>query len=83
MKADDRRKAKRKIVLKPARVSDLTGRIVVECIVRDASRVGCMIVSNQVGELPTEVLLDVDGIKGTRKAVIVRRNKKTAGVKFV
>ena len=83
MKADDRRKAKRKIVLRHARASDLTGKIVVKCVVRDASRVGCLIVSNQVGELPEEILLEVDNVKEPRKGIIVRREKKLAGVKFV
>ena len=42
-----------------------------------------MIVSSQVGELPEEILLDVDGIKGARKGIIAWRRPMTAGVKFV
>ena len=82
MKADDKRNAKRKVVLKPARASDATGTIMVNCIVRDASTTGCMIVSSQVGELPEEILLDVDGIKGARKGIIAWRRPMTAGVQI-
>lgn len=83
MKADDSRVAERRIILKPARASDLTGKFVVNCIVRDASKTGCMIVSNQIGELGKEILLEVTGVKGSRKGLVVWRDKKTAGVRFV
>lgn len=78
-----KRSVERKKVLIPARVSGIDGFFKTKCVVRDANDIGCMIVSSRVTDLPDQILLEVPYFKVARKGLIVWRDKKSAGVKFV
>jgi len=79
----DRREYARKQVLIPATVYDMNGSHPVRCVVRDASKTGCKIISSRCQDLPEQILLEVTNFKGMRKGRVVRRDSKTAGVIFV
>ena len=52
------------------------------CMISDASKQGCQIVTCSTGEIPDTIFLYVDGLKAPRKGQIVWRTKYRAGVKF-
>jgi len=79
---DEKRSNDRKRVLIPAKVYNLDGSILSKCVVRDASKGGCMIVSSFANEWPDVILVEVVHFKGMRKAKIIWRDSKAAGVKF-
>ena len=79
----DRRENKRVQVLIPATVYDMEKSNPIRCVVRDASKSGCKIVSSKSQDLPDHILLEVTNFKGVRKGRVVQRNSKTAGVVFL
>ena len=80
--AEEKRSKDRKRVLIPAKVYDLDGSMLSKCVVRDASKGGCMIVSSFANEWPDVILVEVVHFKGMRKGKIMWRNSRAAGVKF-
>lgn len=78
-----RRQDARKRVAIPARAYDLKRSSFIKCAVRDASKGGCMIVTKDPQELPDQLLLEVVHFKCVRKAEVVWRDKKSAGIRFV
>ena len=52
------------------------------CLVLDATRDGCRMFCDSLGELPDEVCLQPEGLKKPIKAEIRWRKGKAAGLKF-
>jgi hypothetical protein len=54
-----------------------------DCLVRDANRTGCRIVTSLVDDLPDEIWLTLDGVRKPIEGRIIWRKGKQAGVQFV
>lgn len=53
-----------------------------DCLVRDATRAGCRIVTSLVDDLPDEIWLTLHGVRKPLEGRIVWRKGKQAGVEF-
>lgn len=78
----DRRVGNRTLVAMHAVVSARDAVDGINCIVRDANRTGCRIVSSHVADLPDHVSLKIDGIGKPVDGEIVWRRNNQAGVEF-
>ena len=83
MVLDERRKVSRKNTLIQATASDLSQHFDVNCIIRDASKAGCRLVSSEIGDLPKVIRIVPNGFANPLLGKIVWRDKKAAGVEFI
>ncbi len=82
MNETNKRLEERKDVSIPATVRSMDGLFETSCIIRQASKHGCEIVTRRVDEVPDVISLDIQGLKSPREGQIVWREKNRAGVKF-
>jgi hypothetical protein len=66
-----------------ASVSARGGIDSLDCLVRDATRAGCRIVTSLVQDLPDEIWLTLDGVQRPLDGRIIWRQGKQAGVEFI
>ena len=72
----------RKNVVISASVQSIDGVSITPCVIRDASKNGCQIVTSQVNDLPDTICIKIPGLKSPMKGEIIWRTKNRAGVKF-
>jgi hypothetical protein len=80
---DDRRDGKRSRVAMHASVSARGSIDSFDCLVRDATREGCRIVTSLVKDLPNEIWLTLQGVREPLEGRIIWRKGKQAGVEFI
>ena len=79
----ERRTRDRRQVKIPVRIYDLSREMVVECDLQDASKNGCMIVTNELQNFPEDkIILEFVKFTGSRQGRIVWRDQNSAGVRF-
>lgn len=78
----DRRSDERSKVAFRASVSARDGTNRLDCLIRDATRHGCRIVSTVLDDLPDDIELTIDGVAKPIDGRIVWRQDKQAGVEF-
>lgn len=66
----------------PAFVANMDDSYELKCTIRDVSKVGCKIVSNNANELPEQLLLLPEGFEVPIIAKVRWRSKKMAGLSF-
>ncbi len=82
MNETDKRTEDRKDVSIPATVRSMDGSFETACIIRQASKHGCEIVTRRVDQVPDIICLNIQGLKSPREGQIVWRVEHRAGVKF-
>ena len=84
MTGKDKRSRDRRKVLIPVKIYDLSLEMVVECAMQDASKDGCMIVTDELQNFPEDkIILEFVKFTGSRQARIVWRDQNSAGVQFI
>lgn len=82
MSDPEKRSEVRKDVSMPATMRSKDGSYSTSCMICDASKQGCQIVTRSTVEIPDTICLFVDGLTAPREGQIVWRTKYRAGVKF-
>lgn len=80
---DERRNAARQEVAIPATIMDHSLKKLVDCIICDASMIGCRISSEELSTLPDNFYIDIPGLTKPIMAAIVWRNGNMAGLEFL
>ncbi len=79
----DKRARDRRQVLIPVKIYDLSREMVIECAMQDASKDGCMIVTDELQNFPEDkIILEFINFTGSRQGEIMWRDQKSAGVRF-
>ncbi len=79
----DRRARDRRQVQIPVRIYDLSREMVVKCAMQDASKDGCMMVTNELQKFPDKIIVEFVKFTGSREGRIVWRDQNSAGVLFI
>ncbi|GGB51914.1 hypothetical protein GCM10011316_24890 [Roseibium aquae] len=79
----ERRDERRRPVKIPASISDRKWTIMVECTIIDASKKGCKIQGNELGRLPNDITLRIQGLDLPVRGKIVWRKDDLAGVELM
>lgn len=82
MNEKEKRSEDSKEVSITATVRSMDGSFVTSCMIRQASKHGCEIVTRRIDEVPDIICLDIQGLKSPREGQIVWRVEHRAGVKF-
>jgi len=79
----ERRDQRRRTVNIPASISDRMWTTSVECTIIDASKRGCKIQGSELGRLPNEITLRIQGLDLPVRGKIVWRKDDIAGVELM
>ena len=79
----NKRARDRRQVQIPVRIYDLSREMVVKCAMQNASKDGCMLVTNELQNFPDEIVLEFVKFTGSREGRIVWRDQNSAGVLFI
>ena len=82
MSDSEKRAEVRKKVSISATMRSKDGLYSTSCMIRDASKQGCQIVTHSTVAMPDTICLYVNGLKAPKEGQIVWRTKCRAGVKF-
>jgi len=80
---DDRRNASRQEVNILATITDNSDNKLADCIICDASMIGCRISCKELSTLPNDFLIDIPGLTEPVQALIVWRKDNLAGLVYV
>ena len=80
---EDRREERRRSVFLQADVSTLDGLQIANCSIRDTSRTGCKIMSDDIDHIPDELVLSIRGLDETFVGRVMWREADMAGVEFL
>ncbi len=80
---DERRNTARQEVAIPATIKDHSFNKLADCIICDASMIGCRISSEELSTLPDDFYIDTPGLTKPVQALIVWRKDHLAGLEFV
>ena len=79
----ERRVERRRSVFLQADVSTLDGLQIANCSIRDTSRTGCKIISNEIEHIPDELVLSIRGLDETFVGRVMWREADMAGIEFL
>ena len=82
-KAKERRVERRRRVFLQADVCTLEGLRIGNCSIRDTSRIGCKIISNDLDQIPDELVLSIRGLDETFVGRVMWRDADMAGIEFL
>ncbi len=82
-KPEERRVERRRSVFLQADVSTLDGLRIANCSIRDTSRTGCKIISNDIDHIPDELVLSIRGLDETFVGRVMWRDADMAGIEFL
>lgn len=80
---EERRIERRRSVFLQADVSTLDGLRIGDCSIQDTSRTGCKILSDDIGQIPDELVLSIRGLNETFVGRVMWREADMAGVEFL
>ena len=80
---NERRVERRRRVFLQADVRTLDGVRVGNCSIRDTSRTGCKIMSNDLDLIPDELVLSIRGLDETFVGRVIWRDADMAGIEFL
>lgn len=82
-KQGERRVERRRSVFLQADVSTLDGLQITNCSIRDTSRTGCKIISDDIDNIPDELVLSIRGLNETFVGRVIWRDTDMAGIEFL
>jgi len=80
---EERRVERRRSVFLQADVSTLDGLQIANCAIRDTSRTGCKIMSDDIDHIPDELVLSIRGLNETFVGRVMWRDADMAGIEFL
>ncbi len=82
-KWSDKRASRRRQVFLQADVCTLDGMQIGHCSIRDTSRTGCKIMSDNIAQIPDELVLSIRGLDETFVGRVMWREADMAGIEFL